>query len=318
MSAPKVTIIIPCYNYAQYLVHTLEVLLKQSYKDWECIVVDDGSEDNTAAVVFSMKKRDSRFKYIYQENRGQAAARNNGLLCAKGKYIQFLDSDDFLENKKLENHVNFLESHQKVDVVYGKVRYFESENPNVLLYHRWSGEEKTWMPLLSGRGEVVVEAFIKQNIMELGCPMFRKSLLNEVGYFDEQIQGVEDWDLCARIALKNKCFQYLNAPETNVLMRLHSSSFSKQSKRMRKALLIFRTKLDKVLRGNPVMISLNKKCLVSDMGKVAFNKLYHGKVAEGLKDVYLNIIETRILYANVKLASYWLFASLFKKILEKK
>jgi glycosyltransferase involved in cell wall biosynthesis len=106
-----VSIIVPCYNYGYFLPETLDSILAQSYTKWECIIVDDGSTDNTKDVATTYLITDQRFRYIYQNNRGLSAARNTGIKLSKGSYIQFLDADDLLQEKKLESQICFLEQH---------------------------------------------------------------------------------------------------------------------------------------------------------------------------------------------------------------
>jgi len=100
-SNPLVSIIVPCFNYGQFLSEALESLLAQTYPRWECIIVDDGSTDNTKEAVNFYVQKDSRFRYIYQVHRGVSSARNRALKEAAGTYIQFLDADDMLEKDKL-------------------------------------------------------------------------------------------------------------------------------------------------------------------------------------------------------------------------
>ena len=96
---PFFSIIIPAYNRSTLILDTLNSVMYQSFSDWECIVVDDGSKDNTREVVQQVMAQEARFKYVYQENAERSAARNNGVKHATGKYICFLDSDDqFTEN----------------------------------------------------------------------------------------------------------------------------------------------------------------------------------------------------------------------------
>ena len=102
MNNPKVSIIVPCYNQAQYLSEALQSVLGQTYENWECIIVNDGSPDNTKEVAQEWVKKDSRFIYLYKENGGLSSARNAGLDIAKGDYVQFLDADDILQVEKLE------------------------------------------------------------------------------------------------------------------------------------------------------------------------------------------------------------------------
>src|SRR5262245_6278913 len=113
---PLVSIIVPTYNYGHLISETLACLQSQSYENWEALVVDDGSTDNTAAVVAAAAASDPRIHYFKQENQKQAAARNRGLSHSQGSYVQFLDSDDLLERRKLELHIKFLEQHPDIDI----------------------------------------------------------------------------------------------------------------------------------------------------------------------------------------------------------
>lgn len=100
ISAPFFSIIIPAYNRAHMIRHTIESILRQTFADWELIIVDDGSKDNTKEVVLSYN--DTRIRYIYQDNAERSAARNNGIKNSQGKYITFVDSDDYFLPHRLE------------------------------------------------------------------------------------------------------------------------------------------------------------------------------------------------------------------------
>src|ERR1044072_5699082 len=104
-----VSVIVPSYNYGHFIGATLESLQAQTLSNWECIVIDDGSTDDTAEVVARFMKTDARIKFVRQSNRRQAAARNNGFAQMSGKYVQFLDADDQLQSKKFERQVEYLE-----------------------------------------------------------------------------------------------------------------------------------------------------------------------------------------------------------------
>jgi glycosyltransferase involved in cell wall biosynthesis len=210
-------------------------------------VVDDGSTDNTKAVVVQYIVKDKRFKYIYQQNQGQSPARNNGLGKATGNYIQFLDADDLLESRKLEHQVNFLEQHPDIDILYGRTMYFiDSIQRKDLLVNR-SGEDVPWMREISGKGLVMMNAFIEDNIMEFGSLLFRKQIISDIGFLDEQIQGVEDWDYCFRCALSGKTFRFEHFQDAYCLMRHHESSFSKGLGKMLRAKIKLRFKINRLL-----------------------------------------------------------------------
>ena len=97
-----VSIIIPCYNHAQYLDVTLSSVINQTFSNWECIIVNNGSEDDTKIIAAKWCEKDSRFKYVEQENKGVSAARNKGIRISKGEFILPLDADDYIVETFLE------------------------------------------------------------------------------------------------------------------------------------------------------------------------------------------------------------------------
>ena len=115
---PFFSIIIPAYNRSTLILDTLNSVMHQSFCDWECIVVDDGSKDNTREVVQSVIEKDGRFKYVYQENSERSVARNNGVKHAVGKYICFLDSDDQFTEHHLQGLFDVISKRNFKDEIY--------------------------------------------------------------------------------------------------------------------------------------------------------------------------------------------------------
>ena len=151
-SQPLVSVVVPSYNYGHLVRETLDSLAAQTYGAWECVVVDDGSTDDTRSVVEAYAQTDPRVRYVRQENARQAAARNNGIRHSSGDYFQFLDADDLVEPRKFERQVEYLESHADVDIVYSGVRYFGAgggELPHSAVLGL--GRRAPWMPEVSGR-----------------------------------------------------------------------------------------------------------------------------------------------------------------------
>lgn len=111
-----VSIIVPIYNAEKFIYRCLSSVKEQTYTEWEAILVDDGSTDNTAEIIYNIIRGDTRFKYLYKENGGVSSARNKGIECAKGRYVLFLDSDDELTTNCLENIVHWFECYQ-VDII---------------------------------------------------------------------------------------------------------------------------------------------------------------------------------------------------------
>lgn len=105
--ARQVSVIIPCYNHAQYLSDAVNSVLAQTYSDWEAIIVDDGTTDSTREVAVGFT--DPRTRYLYQENQGLSAARNTGICAARGEYLVFLGADDEWESAFLERCVSVLQ-----------------------------------------------------------------------------------------------------------------------------------------------------------------------------------------------------------------
>src|SRR5882724_2373758 len=119
-----ISVIIPAYNYAAYIEETLRSVAQQKYSDFECIVIDDGSKDDTRVRVESFCERDNRFHYYYQNNQGLSAARNAGLRNAKGTYIAFLDADDLWTEAKLSNQMSVLKE-KNCQVVFSNCSSFK-------------------------------------------------------------------------------------------------------------------------------------------------------------------------------------------------
>jgi glycosyltransferase involved in cell wall biosynthesis len=119
-----VSVIIPCYNQAQFLSDAIKSVLSQTSQEWECIIVNDGSTDNTEEIAVDWCKKDSRFKYLIKENGGLVSARNEGIKIAQRKYILPLDADDKIGSKYLEEAVHILDIESKIGIVYCETEFF--------------------------------------------------------------------------------------------------------------------------------------------------------------------------------------------------
>jgi glycosyltransferase involved in cell wall biosynthesis len=230
-TGPLVSVLIPAFNYGRYLGETLRSVQAQSYTNWECIVVDDGSTDDTPDVATRFSANDARVRVARQPNRGQPAARNHALRLSRGDYVQLLDADDLIESGKLASQVGFLESRLDVDIVYGDVRYFPTDRPLERL-HALVGPDQPWMPRTSGAGPEVLRALVEKNIMVINSPLTRRRALDDVGPFDESLPRADDWDMWVRCALAGKRFEYRDPPGTLALVRSHPASLTKRDRRL--------------------------------------------------------------------------------------
>jgi glycosyltransferase involved in cell wall biosynthesis len=258
-AGPLVSVVVPTRDYGHLVGETLRSLQAQTYPHWECFVVDDGSIDDTRQVVCRHAAEDQRIHYLDQPRRGPAAARNTGIRASAGAHLQFLDSDDLLERRKVERHVAYLKAHPDVDLVYGGARYFATD-PVVERRHSMDATNTPWMPNVSGTGPEILSNLVRGNIMVISAPLLRRGVVADVGLFDEQLplSLLEDWDYWLRCAAAGKCFHYVDEPETLALVRSHPGSLTKvNTRRMLKASLHLRRKVD-ALVDDPATHALNR------------------------------------------------------------
>lgn len=195
MKNPLVSIIIPTYNRANLIGETLDSILSQTYQHWECIIVDDGSTDNTEEIIGEYLKRDSRFQYHHRPNdrlKGGNAARNYGFEVCKGEYVNWFDSDDLMFANKIEIKMSLI-LNTNFDFIVCKGAIYESLpliepipwplhlNGNVLLNH------------ISGKISFVTNG-----------PLFKKDfLINNQPLFNEKLTVRQEWEFFNRLLMKN-------------------------------------------------------------------------------------------------------------------
>jgi glycosyltransferase involved in cell wall biosynthesis len=302
-----VSIIIPCYNYGWLLSETLDSILKQSYQQWECIIIDDGSEDNTRYVAESYQIKDSRFRYIYQPNGGMSSARNHGLRIAQGKYIQFLDSDDLLAPQKLLNQVDFLESNSKVDIVYSDVRFFNHEDPSTIS-RSFDMRDTPWTRHIEGTGTATVVPLVERNDIVINSPLTRLSLIQRAGLFDEKLRSVEDWEFWVRCAAYGANFKYLpTGQEAWALVRVHPTSTSQNRDKMLAFTFQMRQQLSELLKkiGDVKAIEVNSRNLEIVIEKQAIRDFVQGKSLQGFKRFFQLACITNKYSYYLRSSIYW-------------
>jgi glycosyltransferase involved in cell wall biosynthesis len=180
---PLVSIIVPCYNLAQYLDEALQSICNQTYTDWECSIVDDGSTDNTKEVAQNWVAKDSRFVYLHKENGGVSSARNFGIEKAKYEFILTLDADDKYEASFLEKAMKVLLSDEQVGIVSSWGQYFVEDQ--LFQVYRLAG--KSTVDFLFYNDAV-------------GTSLFRKKCWEQAGGYDENPKnGYEDWEFYLRV-----------------------------------------------------------------------------------------------------------------------
>jgi glycosyltransferase involved in cell wall biosynthesis len=260
-----VSVIIPLYNQAQYLNDCLTSVVQQSYSNWECIIVNDGSTDNSHEIAKEWVERDNRFRYFHKKNGGLSSARNYGLRMSKGEFIQFLDSDDLIEKNKLANGVNFLINNSNINIVYSSAKFFFGDDSKDSYLSREKDGTDWTLERISPSYDYV-NRISEWNIMVVSAPLLRKSLCEKVGFFDENLKSLEDWDYWIRCILSGASFHYLNASDDSLtLIRCYAGSMSTNIDVMRENELRVRFKYLNTPIHNEMKYALIKEKLLNRM-----------------------------------------------------
>jgi glycosyltransferase involved in cell wall biosynthesis len=206
---PKVSVIIPTYNYAHFLPEALNSVLDQTYKNFEVIIVDDGSTDNTKDVLKSFLN-DQRIRYIYQENSGLPATRNRGIKESKGQFVAFLDSDDVWLPAKLEKQILLFDNDEEIVLVYCGAEFIDVDGERI--------PDPGYKPIPGATYKDLL--YVNWVIGSGSSVLIRKSVFGEAGFFDESLTGLDDIDMWIRI-LRNRKSDYVD--EVQVKIRRHRS-----------------------------------------------------------------------------------------------
>lgn len=203
---PTVSIVVPCFNQEAFIADALQSVLAQSYTDWECIVVNDGSNDGSQAIIAEYVKKDRRFRSFFKENGGVAAARNFGFAQARGTLFVPLDGDDRIHSDYLRRVVECFEAFPDTVLVHtGTQRFGESR--------------KVWrLP------EYSYEKLLWQNMIVNTTMYRREAFLRAGGYSPEMVHGFEDWEFYVRMLRPESHVQYIKEPL--YLYRIKKSSRS--------------------------------------------------------------------------------------------
>lgn len=203
MSNPLISIIIPSFNRADLIVETLNSVLEQTYTNWECIIVDDGSTDNTAEIIANYIKKDTRFRYHQRpidRPKGGNAARNYGFEICKGDLIQWFDSDDLMHSELLEKKVKLLDQRQDSDYCLCRMAAFYTSN-NI----------QTIIKETAILSEDLLNDYLK-GVIVVGTPtvLWRRNILIDTKIFDEFLKQSQDLEFNSRMFNNNKNACFIN------------------------------------------------------------------------------------------------------------
>lgn len=198
---PQVSVVVTCYNYGKFVAECLDSLQKQTFSDFEVIIVDDGSTDNSAEQIHPYLQ-DCRFCYIEQSNGGQANAKNRGIKESTAEFIAFLDADDLWKKDKLEKQIQLF-NNPDVGVVYSRAQLIDAHGKP--LEYNFNGK------YLTPRSGKVSQWLFLDNFIWFSSSIVRRECFKKFGKFDESLKMGIDWDLWLRISTGYD-FDFVNEP----------------------------------------------------------------------------------------------------------
>jgi len=260
---PTVSVVIPTYNRAGYILDAIESVLAQTYADYEIIVVDDGSTDNTRQLLQPLIDAET-IRYAFQDSRGAPSARNLGIRLAQGEYVAFLDSDDLFLPEKLEKQVAFLDSYPAAALVHAGYEKVSD-----------SGKSLGYRDTSKISGRVYPQILLNWSVLiATPCVLVRKNVLDEVGDFDEGLRWAEDLDLWRRIAQR---YEIGVIPEILCQVRAHPGSASAGKT---EAAPSFERYLRKAFADDPRLSRCFQRRALAKM----YSNLSHNILAEGVEN----------------------------------
>lgn len=194
---PLISVIVPCYNQSQYLNESLQSVLDQTYTNWECIIVNDGSPDNTEEIAEKWEEKDSRFKYLKKENGGLSSARNAGMEIAKGEWILFLDCDDRINKEKLNNSSFFFDNH---DIIITNFELFRDS----VKYPPFCNLENVNFNL-----ENIILKWDNGLNIPIHCALFLRKSIDKI-IFNTKFKSKEDWEFWIKYYELEKRTHFIN------------------------------------------------------------------------------------------------------------
>jgi teichuronic acid biosynthesis glycosyltransferase TuaG len=200
--APRISIIVPAYNAELFLAETLASVQRQTYREFEVIVVDDGSTDRTSEIARQFVEKDARFTLLRQPNAGTAAACNKGLKQARGKWIAFLEADDVWLPEKLTAQLDLLEQEPRANLLFTDYFTWDGQKD---FGRRYSDPDK-FPDGDAGRRLIFFDLFGTSTVM------IKRETLNAIGLFDVEVPVGQDWDLWLRIAERGLCAKGVREP----------------------------------------------------------------------------------------------------------
>ncbi|WP_199117242.1 glycosyltransferase family 2 protein [Pedobacter sp. ASV28] len=243
----KISVVVPCYNQGRFLEECIRSLRQQDYTDWECILVNDGSIDETEEKALAWQKTDERIKYFKKENGGLSSARNYGLRQATGDYIQFLDCDDYLAPQKFSKSIASVNKERPTVVITNFQEFDEKKQtllpPYCLLKEMYFNQE------------AILKEWDKSFTIPIHCALFPAKLVEKY-QFDEELKAKEDWFFWLQIYENKLTTIFIDEPL--VYYRVSSAGMTRNHLFMHENQLTAFRKLDEVISNKNLYLSFLK------------------------------------------------------------
>jgi len=289
----QISIIMPTYNGSKYVIETIESVLNQTFQNFELIIIDDGSTDNTVELISNLSPK---IRLICQENKGIAQARNTGLESASGEYIAFIDHDDIWHPEKLSLQVAYLENNQQVGVVYSSYIRWKSTKPYPFevkhIDSKLDDELSGW----------IYHHLLLINRVLFTTALFRASICNKVGEFSSKLPPSDDWDYAVRAS---RVCKFAKISMSLALYRVHENQTSRKISSVNSEAEYRKIAISKYGLLSPNGEKVDKKSLKKRFFKNHFDFGYlHYHHPKGQKKLALSAFVKAIKYNPLNIKSY--------------
>lgn len=215
---PLVSIIVPCFKLGDYIPETINSVLKQTYENWECIIINDGSPDDSE-ICLKLSGLDDRISYYWKENGGSASSRKLGLEKAKGSLILFLDGDDLIEPKHLESLISLFQTNKDLDIAICNYQVLDDRNKKLK-----SNDAEMSLSNFNYKG--ILLNWDRTFAFPTHCCLYNKTLFNSY-YFNTSIKSKEDWVMALKLFKKTENIAFIDEILAIYRFRIDSKMKSK-------------------------------------------------------------------------------------------
>lgn len=269
---PRVSVVIPTYNRSDFLCEAVDSVLAQTFRDFEILIVDDGSTDGTRGVVDEKYGKDSRVHYIYRENSGgPAAPRNTGIAKARGDFIALLDHDDLWLPKKLDFQIQALDEHPEASLCFSDALV------------RGKDSETSYFKMMKFEGPPTLKRMLESDYIPSASAVVKKTCFERLGGFDETIKAADDWDMWIRVLAQ---YEAVFVDKPLYVHRLHEDQMSHNKVLTRRSALQVYQKHKALYLREGIGPERMQERLVAAQAAWAVERIGRGEIQEALRELH--------------------------------